>query len=62
MNTETGTEYQASGEAWWNQMLMIDMLKTFAAPSIRHRSTLFNIFQQNRTGVETNVEAVCSGL
>ena len=49
---EPGTEYQALREAWWNQMLN--------AETVYHpqRSTLFNIFQQNRT----DVEAACSGL
>ena len=51
---EPGSEYQASREAWWNQMLMI----------CRNRlpSPAFNIFRQNRTDFEANFEAVCSGL
>ena len=47
---EPVTEYQASREAWWDQMLMI-CWNRLPPPA-------FNIFQQNRT----DVEAVCSGL
>ena len=47
---ESGTECQASREAWWNQMLMI-CWNRLPPPA-------FKIFEQNRT----DVEAVCSGL
>ena len=55
---EPGTENQASREAWWNQMLNDNYVETVWHPQ---RSTSLNIFQQNRTDVEANVEAVCSG-
>ena len=52
-NLEPGTEYQASREAW-NQMLITVLMKC------RNRlpAPAFNIFQQNRTDVEANVESV----
>ena len=54
---EPGTDYQATRKVLLNQML-----KPFAIPPFNIIQQPFYSIQQNRTDVEANVEAVCSGL
>ena len=54
---EPGTDYQASRKALLNQML-----KPFAILPFNIIQQQFYSIRQNRTDVEANVEAVCSGL
>ena len=57
MGLEPGTDYQATRKVLLNQML-----KPFAIPPFNIIQQPFYSIQQNRTDVEANVEAVCSGL